>query len=80
MAEFLAAIDQSKTRSSTGPDGATREGHKNLDDPALSRLFDFINEVWLSAQIPESWLRADIVPIPNPGKPSGHLPNLRPIA
>lgn len=80
MAEFLAAINQAKLRTAPGPDGITYEVFKNIDDPALTMLLDSLNQVWLSGKLPESWLRADIVPIPKPGKSPHELRNLRPIA
>lgn len=80
VAEFLAAIDHAKQRTAPGPDGITYEVYKNIDNPALVPLLDSVNQVWLSGQLPDSWLRVDIVPIPKPGKPPHVLQNLRPIA
>lgn len=53
---------------------------KHLPSVALSLLLEIFNRIWNSGDIPDSWKKALIVPIPKPGKdhtdPSNYLANL----
>lgn len=52
---------------------------RNLDCEALEALLDYINNNWVTGQIPPQWKHADVTLIPKPGKPLT-TGNLRPIS
>lgn len=52
---------------------------RNLDEDSIEFLTEYINECWISGEIPEAWKEAKTILIPKPGKPINST-NLRPIS
>ena len=74
------AIDKSATSTALGPDGLTSLHLKHLGPSGISYLTDLYNLSLSHADIPAVWKKANIVPIPKPGKPANVSKSYRPIS
>ncbi|KAG0418672.1 hypothetical protein HPB47_004666 [Ixodes persulcatus] len=75
----IHALRKPNSRSAPGPDCVTNKTLRNLDDPSVEQLTEYINDCWRQGSIPPSWKTAKVILIRKPGKPSS-LANLRPIS
>ena len=66
--------------TATGPDEIHYQLLKHLPRDSLMVLLDIFNDIWASAEIPECWKEATVIPIPKPGKDSKNPSNYRPIS
>lgn len=72
-------LSELNRKSAPGPDGVTNKSLRNLDEPSIESLTDFINKAWNSGEVPDEWKLSQVILIPKPGKPPS-LENLRPIS
>ena len=66
--------------SAVGPDKIHYEFLKHLPQECLEHLLKIFNHIWYTGNIPSSWLKATVIPIPKPGKDHSIPNNYRPIA
>jgi hypothetical protein len=75
-----AAILKSSNSLALGPDGLTSLHLKFLGPLGLGFLTKLFNFSLARADIPVMWKRANIIPIPKPGKQAGYSTSFRPIS
>jgi hypothetical protein len=75
-----AAILRSSNSTALGPDGLTSLHLKHLGPRAISYMTKIFNLSIAHANIPAIWKRANIVPIPKPGKAADSSMGYRPIS
>ena len=63
-----------------GPDGIHNNLLKHLPEDTLKILKDILNQIWISADFPEQWRAATVIPIPKPNKDHTDPLSYRPIA
>ena len=74
------AIEMSSNSSAAGPDGLTMLHLKHLGPLGISYLTELFNLSVACADIPAVWKKANIIPIPKPGKAAGVSTSYRPIS
>ena len=79
LQELKLALQKS-TDSATGLDGIHYQFLTHLPEESLRLLLSIFNHIWTSGHFPESWRRAEIIPIPKQGKDLKDPNNYRPIA
>jgi potassium voltage-gated channel Eag-related subfamily H protein 8 len=50
-----------------------------LAESVLQVLFDLMNDIWETGDLPSIWKFANVIPIPKPGKDHAEPSNYRPI-
>ncbi|XP_049523946.1 uncharacterized protein LOC125945731 [Dermacentor silvarum] len=60
VAEVHAALRKLNSRSAPGPDGVTNKALRNLDDPSVEQLTEYINDCWRQGSIPSSYKTAKV--------------------
>ena len=63
-----------------GPDGIHNNLLKHLPKDTLKILKELLNKIWISADFPQQWRAARVVPIPKPNKDHTDPLSYRPIA
>jgi hypothetical protein len=79
-ANTLDATLQSSTSTALGPDGLTSLHLKHLSPNGIAYLTDLYNLSLAHANLPAIWKKANIVPIPKPGKPANQSSENCPIS
>jgi len=69
-----------KNKKSNGPDAIPNVVLKKLPNSAHEFLAELINCILSTGYYPDSWKKANVIPIPKPGKPSNEAKNFRPIS
>ncbi|CAB4409636.1 unnamed protein product [Rhizophagus irregularis] len=77
--ELRAVINNSPSQKAPGPSSIPYEWFKLLSTDGISYLCQIMNLCLISADIPEDWRLASIVPIPKPHEFECLLKNTRPI-
>lgn len=76
--EITKAIKQLKNNKAAGPDGYPAEFFKFFLNDLLPMLEPTYNTVLLRGDVPQSWSKATLVPIPKPGKDRTSCKSYRP--
>jgi hypothetical protein len=76
----LNGVVGSSNSTAVGPDGLIAMHLKHLGPSGFSYLTELYNLSITNANIPAVWKRANIVPIPKPGKPANSSTGYRPIS
>ena len=63
-----------------GPDGIHNNLLKHLLEDTLRFLKEILNKIWISADFPQQWRAATVIPIPKPNKDHTEPLSSRPIA
>ena len=63
-----------------GPDGIHNNVQKHLPEDTLKIPKDILNKIWISADFPQQWRAATVIPIPKPNKDRTDPLIYRPIA
>ena len=63
-----------------GPDGIHNNLLKHLPEDTLKILKEILNKIWISADFPQQWRAARVIPIPKPNKDHTDPLSYRPIA
>ena len=63
-----------------GPDGIHKNLLKHLPEDTLKILKEILNKIWISADFPQQWRAATVIPIPKPNKDHTDPLSYRPIA
>ena len=63
-----------------GPDGVHNNLLKHLPEDTLRILKEILNKIWISADFPQQWRAATVIPIPKPNKDHTDPLSYRPIA
>ena len=79
LQELRVALSKANP-SAPGQDNIHYQFLSNLPTSCQKILLDIFNHIWISSRIPESWKKANIIPIPKPGKDHTDPSNYRPIA
>ncbi|KAM8960856.1 interleukin-6 receptor subunit beta [Pelodytes ibericus] len=78
--EIKDAIHRLKQRKAPGPDGIKNSFFKLLEDSLIDPLTKTFNDFIKQKHIPDEILKANITPIPKPGKDHEDVQNYRPIS
>ena len=62
-----------------GPDGIHNNLLKHLPEDTLKILKEILNKIWISADFPQQWRAATVIPIPKPNKDRTDPLSYRPI-
>ena len=73
------SIMKAKPRA-PGPDGIHNNLLKHLPEDTLKILKEILNKIWISADFPQQWRAATVIPIPKPNKDHTDPLSYRPIA
>ncbi|KAG0437928.1 hypothetical protein HPB47_017216 [Ixodes persulcatus] len=76
----MALRSSPRHRSSPGLDGITNQALKNIDEMYHPALLEYINTIWRTAQLPDSWKDAITVPLLKQNKPAREITSYRPIS
>lgn len=76
----IALRSSPRHRSSPGLDGITNQALKNIDEMYHPALLEYINTIWRTAQLPDSWKEAVTVPLLKQNKPAREITSYRPIS
>ena len=79
LRDLRRSIMKAKPRA-PGPDGIHNNLLKHLPEDALQILREILNRIWTSADFPQQWRAATVIPIPTPNKDHTDLLSYRPIA
>ncbi|CAB4440208.1 unnamed protein product [Rhizophagus irregularis] len=79
ISELRAVINNSPSQKAPGPSSIPYEWFKLLSTDGISYLCQLMNSCLVSADIPDDWRLASIVPIPKPHEFECLLKNTRPI-
>ena len=63
-----------------GPDGIHNNLLKHLPEDTLKILKEILNKIWISADFPQQWRAAKVIPIPKPNKDHTDPLSYQPIA
>ncbi|KAG0440051.1 hypothetical protein HPB47_016424 [Ixodes persulcatus] len=81
LRELRHAIDTCPCkRSSPGPDVVINQAIRTLNESCHDSLFEYMNNVWSSAEIPRAWREATTVSLPKIVRPADELSSYRPIS
>ena len=80
MRELKRAMVKMKRRGAPGPDDITPAFLKELGPRALEVLLEIYNESFVSAQCPQVWRTATIIPLLKAGKTPKEIKSFRPIS
>ena len=79
LRDLRQSIMKAKPRA-PGPDGIHNNLLKYLPEDTLKILKDILNKIWISADFPQQWRAATVIPIPKPNKDHTDPLSYRPIA
>ena len=79
LRDLRRSIMKAKPRAS-GPDGIHNNLLKHLPEDTLRILKEILNKIWISADFPQQWRAATVIPIPKPNKDHTDPLSYRPIA
>ena len=79
MRDLRRSIMKAKPRA-PGPDGIHNNLLKHLPEDTLKILKEILNRIWISADFPDQWRVATVIPIPKPNKDHTDPLSYRPIA
>ena len=65
---FLVTIFMKAKPRAPGPDGIHNNLLKHLPKDTLKILKEILNMIWISADFPQQWRAATVIPIPKPNK------------
>ena len=80
MYELEQAIQSMRKKGAAGPDDIPPSFLKALGPHGRQELLDIINQSWRSAECPQAWLNAIIIPLLKLKKPASDLASYRPIS
>ena len=80
MGELKAAVRKMRSDGAPGVDGVLNATLKHLGARGRECLLQLMNKSWLLSEVPRSWRKAKIVPVPKTGKPAELLGSYRPIS
>ena len=79
LRDLRQSITKAKPRA-PGPDGIHNNLLKHLPEDTLKILKEILNKIWISADFPDQWRAATVIPIPKPNKDHTDPLSYRPIA
>ena len=79
LRDFRQSVTKAKPRA-PGPDGIHNNLLKHLPEDTLKILKEILNKIWASADFPQQWTAATVIPIPKPNKDHNDPLSYRPIA
>ena len=79
LRDLRRSIMKAKPRA-PGPDGIHNNLLKHLPEDILKILKEILNKIWISADFPQQWRAAAVIPIPKPNKDHTDPLSYRPIA
>ena len=79
LRDLRRSIMKAKPRA-PGPDGIHNNLLKHLPEDTLKILKEILNKIWISADFPDQWRAATVIPIPKPNKDHTDPLSYRPIA
>ena len=79
LRDLRRSIMKAKPRA-PGPDGIHNNLLKHLPEDTLKILKEILNKIWISADFPQQWRAATVIPIPKPNKDHTDPLSYRPIA
>ena len=79
LRDLRRSIMKAKPRA-PGPDGIHNNLLKHLPEDTLKILKEILNTIWISADFPQQWRAATVIPIPKPNKDHTDPLSYRPIA
>ena len=79
LRDLRRSIMKAKLRA-PGPDGIHNSLLKHLPEDTLKILKEILNKIWISADFPQQWRAATVIPIPKPNKDHTDPLSYRPIA
>ena len=79
LSDLRRSIMKAKPRA-PGPDGIHNNLLKHLPEDTLKILKEIQNRIWISADFPDQWRAATVIPIPKPNKDHTDPLSYRPIA
>ena len=79
LRDLRRSITKAKPRA-PGPDGIHNNLLKHLPEDTLKILKEILNKIWRSADFPDQWRAATVIPIPKPNKDHTEPLSYRPIA
>ena len=79
LRDLRRSIMKAKPRA-PGPDGVHNNLLKHLPEDTLRILKEILNKIWISADFPQQWRAATVIPIPKPNKDHTDPLSYRPIA
>ena len=79
LRDLRRSIMKAKPRA-PGPDGIHNNLLKHLPEDTLKILKEILNKIWISADFPDQWRAATMIPIPKPNKDHTDPLSYRPIA
>ena len=79
LRDLRRSIMKAKPRA-PGPDGIHNNLLKDLPEDTLKILKEILNKIWISADFPQQWRAATVIPIPKPNKDHTDPLSYRPIA
>ena len=80
ITELKNAIDKMKKRGAPGADNIPPLFLKNLGPKALEKLLSIFNMAFQSADVPQAWKDAIIIPLLKNGKHASEITSFRPIS
>ena len=78
LRDLRRSIMKAKPRA-PGPDGIHNNLLKHLPGDTLKILKEILNKIWISADFPQQWRAATVIPIPKPNKDNTDPLSYRPI-
>ena len=79
LRDLRRSIMKAKPRA-PGPDGIHNNLLTHLPEETLKILKEILNKIWISADFPQQWRAATVIPIPKPNKDHTDPLSYRPIA
>ena len=79
LRDLRRSIMKAKPRA-PGPDGIHNNLLKHLPEDTLKILKEILNKIWISADFPQQWRAATVIPVPKPNKDHTDPLSYRPIA
>ena len=79
LRDLRRSISKAKPRT-PGPDGIHNNLLKHLPRDTLKILKEILNKIWISADFPQQWGVATVIPIPKPNKDHTDPLSYRPVA
>ena len=79
LRDLRRSIMKAKPRA-PGPDGIHNNLLKHLPEDTLEILKEILNKIWISADFPQQWRAATVIPIPKLNKDHTDPLSYRPIA
>ena len=79
LRDLRRSVTKAKPRA-PGPDGIHNNLLKHLPEDTLKILKEILNKIWTSADFPQQWTAATVIPIPKPNKDHNDPLSYRPIA